>query len=162
MVGGQEPEVVRVAATVTLARACSGRPRIKEMAALYVDDVDWETGRIQVTHTRPGRGMGAEYRRTYTMDDGALLVLQRWRDVRADVVGKLDNPGSVVNVFVTVKPATRPDGSLYPAGMPIHADGLKTSYQRAAARLNAERAGSHGWEPLPVRFEQLRRAWAQL
>lgn len=156
---GCDPETVRVAAVVTLARASAGRARIGPLAGLYADDVDLKRGWVTLTHTRPGRGGGAPYRQAYPLGDGALVLLRRWHSVRDVLVAGLDNPASVLNVFVTVRPATRADGSLYPAGMPIHADGLITSYRRAAARLNAEHAGAYGWEPLPARFEQLRRAW---
>lgn len=161
MCEGADPELVRVAAVLTLARASCGRARVGELAGLHVEDIDRRAGVLVMTHTRPGRGMGRPYRsRPYPLDDGALVMLGRWLRVRQDLVDALEHGRHVGNAFVTVKPATRPDGSLYPAGMPIHADGLKTSYRRAVARLNAQRAGSYGWSPVPSRFEQLRRAWA--
>jgi hypothetical protein len=42
--------------------------------------------------------------------------------------------------------------------MPLRPRGLQRAYTRAVVELNTELAGSPGWQPLPYRLEQLRRA----
>lgn len=153
-----KPEDVRLAAVVTLARASHGRARVGELYALTVDDLDLTAGRIGIEHRRPGPAAGRSYRREYVLDDDALTVLRRWLDVRERVQHGPIEGDRVRALFVTVRAAHRPDGTLHHVGMPIHPSGMSRSWDRLIGRLNAQHAGAEGF-PLPRRFEQLRRAW---
>ncbi|MFF7335478.1 hypothetical protein [Streptomyces sp. NPDC008150] len=96
----------------------------------------------------------------YALREGTRVAVTRWLDVReglvsgADPVG-LDGglEGGRSGLWVTVAPS-----KAGPAGIRIQADGLGQSYARGVTALNGVMAGQYGWEPLPVRMEQLRRA----
>lgn len=154
-----KPEDVRLGAVVTLARASRGRARVGELYALTVDDLDLTAGRITMEHRRPGPASGRSYEQTYPLDEDALTVLRRWLVVRERVQHGPIEGDRVRALFVTIRAAHRPDGTLHHVGMPIHPSGMSRSWDRLIGRLNARHAGEPGF-PLPRRFEQLRRAWA--
>ncbi|MGW0681861.1 tyrosine-type recombinase/integrase [Streptomyces sp. NPDC002754] len=156
---GAKPEDVRLAAVVTLARCSNGRARVGELYALTVDDLDLTAGRVTVEHRRPGPAAGRSYEQTYLLGEDAVTVLARWMAVRERVQHGPIEGDRVRALFVTVRAAHRPDGSLHHVGMPIHPSGMSRSWDRLIGRLNARHAGEEGF-PLPRRFEQLRRAWA--
>ncbi|MGW0948451.1 hypothetical protein ACWD4O_38675 [Streptomyces sp. NPDC002623] len=87
----------------------------------------------------------------YALSHGSLVALARWLDVRADLVEEIEGGKSAL--WVTVFPS-----KAGPAGIRIRAQGLGQSYARGVNVLNWLMAGRPGWEPLPVRLEQLRRA----
>jgi integrase len=153
------PEDLRLACVVTLARACGGRARVGELHDVTVDDVDTDAGTVAVWHRRPGPASGSSYRVTYPLDDDALVVVRAWLTARERVQHGPIEGDRVRALFVTVRAAHRPDGTLHHVGMPIHPRGMQRSWDRLIGRLNARHAGAAGF-PLPRRFEQLRRAWS--
>lgn len=158
--GRAGPEQVRLACVLTLARATGGRARVGELQQITVDDVDPGAGTVGVWHARPGPAAGARYLRTYPLDDDALTVLGWWLQARQRVMHGPIEGDRVRALFVTVRAAHKPDGTLYHVGMPIHPRGMQQSWDRLVGRLNARHVGEDGF-PLPRRFEQMRRAWAR-
>lgn len=91
----------------------------------------------------------------YPLREGTGVALKRWLTVRDELVAPLE--GGKSGLWVTVFPS-----KAGPPGVRIRAQGLGQSYARGVTALNFVMAGQPGWEPLPVRMEQLRRAvWAE-
>ncbi|MFE6788220.1 hypothetical protein ACFVFF_38870 [Streptomyces sp. NPDC057680] len=100
----------------------------------------------------------------YPLRRTTRAALQRWFLVRrllmAEVTGGADwlwvsvrgNHGSVV--------AEGAEPEYRPAGTALQPRGVARSYTATVAKVNVDLAGSEGWEPLPVRMEQLRRGVA--
>lgn len=151
-----EPEMVRLACAAALARRAQARNG--ELAGLLLSGLNTRTGTVRLIRYPQRRSVSPPKVELHTLDDDELIVVKRWLKVRRTLVAGLDG-GQVQHVFVTVHASTRPDGTTKPVGLPIHVNGLLTSWHRLTVRLNDQHAGSHGWEPLPTRFEQYRRAW---
>jgi integrase len=145
-------ETVRLAAALTLTRATGARAG--ELATLSRHDLQPVAGRVRICHRPQGTRYGNGTWHTHDLDDNALIVVRRWLTARRRLTSGLEG-GDPAAFFVTTMAATARDGSYYAAGMPLHVDGLKTSWMRYAARINRTAP------PLliPSRFEQLRRAW---
>lgn len=87
----------------------------------------------------------------YALSHASRVALARWLDVRARLVSEIDGGKSALWVTVFASKAG-------PPGIRIRAQGLGQSYARGVHTINYLMAGRPGWEPLPVRMEQLRRA----
>lgn len=97
----------------------------------------------------------------YALREGTRVALRRWLTVREGLVSGVGPVTGVAGgleggksaLWVTVFPS-----KAGPPGVRIRAQGLSQSYARGIAAVNFVMAGQSGWEPLPVRMEQLRRA----
>jgi hypothetical protein len=87
----------------------------------------------------------------YALREGTRVALRRWLAVREDLVAEVE--GGRSGLWVTVFPS-----KAGPPGVRIRAQGLGQSYARGVTAINFVMAGQPGWEPLPVRMEQLRRS----
>jgi integrase len=96
------------------------------------------------------QGAGPRVER-YELSHAARVALRRWLDVRKSLVAEIEGGKSALWVTVIQSKAG-------PPGVRIRAQGLGQSYARGVQVLNWLMAGRPGWEPLPVRMEQLRRA----
>jgi integrase len=156
MAQGALPEVVRLACAVSLTRATGARQG--ELAGLLRTAVNVRRGTLRLVRLPQGRSANPPRLELHHLDDPALLLVRRWLPVRQDLITANLDGGTVTSLFVTVR-ATHTKTGTYPAGMPIHMDGLVQAWQRHANRQNGLNAGAHGWVPLPTRYEQLRRIW---
>lgn len=97
----------------------------------------------------------------YALREGTRVALRRWLAVREGLVSGVGPvtgvdgglTGGKSALWVTVFPS-----KAGPPGIRIRPQGLGQSYARGVAAVNWLMAGQPGWEPLPVRMEQLRRA----
>lgn len=97
----------------------------------------------------------------YRLREGSRVALRRWLSVREGLVSGVGPvtgvdgglTGGKSALWVTVFPS-----KAGPPGVRIRPQGLGQSYARGIGAVNFVMAGSPGWEPLPVRMEQLRRA----
>lgn len=89
----------------------------------------------------------------YLLRPGTRLALARWLEVREDLVAGLD--GGKQALWVTLVASLSG-----PPGVSITGKGLREAYARGMTALNWVMAGQPGWEPMPVRLEQLRRSVA--
>ncbi|MEV6208201.1 site-specific integrase [Kitasatospora sp. NPDC051914] len=134
--------------------------RAGELCHLRVGDVDARRGRIRVTrlpqHRDPQAVPATE---TVALSGPTQAAMRHWLTVRSRlVVRDAAKPASRKNettdaLWVSVAPSghSRP-------GLPLHFRGLARAYVREIRSLNIDMAGEPGWEPMPERMEQLRRA----
>ncbi|MFE6126707.1 hypothetical protein ACFQ6Q_00320 [Streptomyces sp. NPDC056437] len=87
----------------------------------------------------------------YGLREGSRVAVRRWLKVRQDLVDSLPLEGARTALWVTLA-ATH----LGPPGIPFK--GVTEAYTRGMTALNMLMASEHGWEPMPTRMEQLRRA----
>lgn len=90
----------------------------------------------------------------YALREGTGVAVRRWLRVREGLVNALPLEGARTALWVTL--VAGKDGR--PPGTPLSPISLRKAFVRGVAALNFVMAGSHGWEPLPTRMEQLRRS----
>lgn len=152
------PEVARLALAVALTRVSGARHG--ELAGTLLDDLDIVTGLYRRREHPQGRTTGGVVISHHRLDDTDRLVLDAWLRERGRLVARLSG-GLVAHLFTTVH-HTHSRGMVVRAGVPIQRNGLEIAWARHARLMNAECAGRPGWEPLPTRYEPLRRAWTVL
>ncbi|MGW7398115.1 hypothetical protein ACWGH7_16640 [Streptomyces cyaneofuscatus] len=89
----------------------------------------------------------------YPLREGSRVAVRRWLEVREQVVESLPLTGSRRGLWVTLMASVAG-----PPGVTLSPDGVRRSYAKGITALNWVMAGSRGWEPLPVRMEQVRRS----
>ncbi|MFI7020164.1 hypothetical protein [Streptomyces sp. NPDC050164] len=140
--------------------------RVGELCALRLEDLSPSLEEIRVRrrpqNARPDTPVAVE---VYPLRRATRAALKRWFLVRrllmTEVTGGADwlwvsvrgNHGGVV--AEDVEPEYRP------AGTALQPRGVARSYTRTVTKVNIDLAGTEGWEPLPVRMEQLRRGVAE-
>lgn len=144
---GAKAETVRLAVVVGLSRATGAR--YGDLLRCTTDSFSADQGSVVVTH---GKHRTA---REHPLDPDVGLVLRRWFAVREDLCAELE--GSVPRALLLTVHHTHDNGVTVIAGLPITRQGLVLSWRRFVHRTNARYAGYR--DPLPTRFEQLRRAW---
>ncbi|WP_329113115.1 hypothetical protein [Streptomyces sp. NBC_01465] len=87
----------------------------------------------------------------YQLRQGTRVALRRWLTVREQLVEPLTGGRSAL--WVTLVPT-----KAGPPGISLRPQGLTQAFARGMTALNWLMAGQYGWEPMPVRMEQLRRA----
>lgn len=88
----------------------------------------------------------------YALGEGTRVAVRRWLKVREQLLAASPLSGGLPGLWVTLVP-TRAG----PPGITLRPQGLTQAYARGMTALNAVMAGEYGWEPMPVRLEQLRR-----
>lgn len=89
----------------------------------------------------------------YALREGSRVALRRWLVVREGIIEALPLEGGRSALWVTLV-ATKAG----PPGITISSEGLQEAFTRGMTALNVLMAGQYGWEPMPLRLEQLRRS----
>ncbi|MDG4858278.1 hypothetical protein P8605_08960 [Streptomyces sp. T-3] len=87
----------------------------------------------------------------YALRQGTRVAVRRWLEVREELVAPLTGGRSAL--WVTLVPT-----KAGPPGITLRPQGLTQAFARGMTSLNWLMAGQFGWEPMPIRMEQLRRA----
>ncbi|WP_327358753.1 hypothetical protein [Streptomyces sp. NBC_01304] len=87
----------------------------------------------------------------YALRQGTRVAVRRWLEVRRTLVEPLTGGRSAL--WVTLVPT-----KAGPPGITLRPQGLTQAFARGITALNWLMAGQYGWEPMPIRMEQLRRA----
>lgn len=136
--------------------------RVGELAALTLADLADDLSTVQVVRRPQARTVSEAVHETVKLSDGTRAALKAWLEVRETLVEPLH--GSPKALWVSVMPNhagrlnVEGEAIRRPPGMPLMPRGMQRAYTRAVVEANMALAGSPGWLPLPVRFEQLRRA----
>jgi len=136
--------------------------RVGELAALTLADLAEDLSTLRVVRRPQARTVSEAVHDTVKLSDGTRAALKAWLEVRETLVQPLH--GSPKALWVSVMPNhagrlnVEGEAIRRPPGMPLMPRGMQRAYTRAVVEANMNLAGSPGWIPLPVRFEQLRRA----
>ncbi|WP_194917145.1 tyrosine-type recombinase/integrase [Catenulispora rubra] len=136
--------------------------RVGELAALTLADLADDLSTLRVVRRPQARTVSEAVHDTVKLSDGTRAALKAWLEVRETLVQPLN--GSPKALWVSVMPNhagrlnVEGEAIRRPPGMPLMPRGMQRAYTRAVVEANMNLAGSPGWIPLPVRFEQLRRA----
>jgi integrase len=141
------PETVRLAVIVGLSRATGAR--YGDLLRCTVDDVDAHRGSVRVR-----RGTH-RIEAIHDIDTNTARVLNLWCAVRRGLCADLE--GAPPRALLLTVHHTHDNGVTVAAGLPITRQGLVLSWRRFVQRSNARHAGLR--QPIPTRFEQMRRAW---
>jgi integrase len=137
--------------------------RVGEMCAMTLPDLADDLATLRVERHPQARSVAPAETDIIRLGAGTRRALRDWLEVRSGITAPLHG-GAVHALWVSVRanhagvpgatgmPVTRPPG------MPLRPRGLQRAYTRAVAEANSDLVGSPGWQPLPRRFEQLRRA----
>ncbi|KRV50482.1 hypothetical protein AQ490_15485 [Wenjunlia vitaminophila] len=139
--------------------------RAGELCALRVDDLADDLTTVRIVRRPQARSVSPPVTEVLPLSAPSRAALRHWLPAREELVAGLQGAKTALWVSVRSNHAGVLDedgrASRRPAGMPLMPRGLARAYTRAVVRLNAEMAGRAGWEPLPYRLEQLRRAVLQ-
>ncbi|WP_189827078.1 hypothetical protein [Streptomyces finlayi] len=89
----------------------------------------------------------------YALGKGAQAAVRRWLDVRRQLIDSGPLQGGQTGLWVTLVPT-----KAGPPGITLRPQGLTQAFARGMTALNWLMGAEHGWEPMPTRMEQLRRA----
>jgi len=152
---GAKDEVVRLAVIAGLTRATGAR--YGDLLRVRAEDLDLGgfgahvgEGSVVVRH---GKHRTA---RVHRIPPEVVLVLRHWMAVRLELAADLE--GSVPRALLLTVHHTHDNGTTVSSGLPITKQGLVLSWRRFVHRNNARYGALR--PPLPTRFEQVRRAWA--
>lgn len=138
--------------------------RAGELCALRLGDLGAELEEVRLVRHPQARSVNPPRTEVLPLSAPTRASLRRWLPVREQLVAAAQGPVSALWVSVRGNHAGVVDAEgrtrRRPAGMPLMPRGLARAYTRTVADLNMELAGTPGWEPLPRRLEQLRRAVA--
>lgn len=136
--------------------------RVGELAALTLADLADDLSTLQVVRRPQARTVSEAVHDTVKLSDGTRAALKAWLEVRETLVQPLHGTAKALWVSVMPNHAGRlnveGEAIRRPPGMPLMPRGMQRAYTRAVVEANMALAGTPGWVPLPVRFEQLRRA----
>jgi integrase len=138
--------------------------RVGELCALAVDDMELNVREPSVTIVRKpqARRVTEPVTERIALSRGTTAALRNWLERRQELIDEFQL--GVKSLWVSVAgnhaglPSQEGNAIRRPPGMPLRPRGLQRAYTRAVVELNAELAGSPGWQPLPYRLELLRRA----
>lgn len=142
-----------------------------DLCQMTIDDVRSGTdGKVTIPAlpVPPDEPAPVGYTGRETMDQALGHLLESWLDTRAALVAKLEG-SPPKSLWVSVRASPTEDGTIRPAGLPLHPRGLERSYLGQAKNFNAElAAGSRSSIPLgrdgvpvshlPLSFDHLRRS----
>jgi hypothetical protein len=156
---GQTPSRIRLLAVLGIVMDTGARSG--ELCGLRITDFEPDLSHVRLTRLPQHRNTSLEPQvETIELSAPTRAAVNAWLPVRADLIGQAE--GTTTRLLVSVKGGftTTEDGAVLrrPPGVPLMFRGLARSYERAVADLNDEMAGQPGWEPMPARMEQLRRA----
>ncbi|NUR62672.1 MAG: site-specific integrase [Catenulispora sp.] len=136
--------------------------RVGELAALTLADLEDDLSAVRIVRHPQARTVSEAVEETAPLSDGTRAALKAWLEVRETLVQPLHGTAKALWVSVSPNHAGRlnveGEAIRRPPGMPLMPRGMQRAYTRAVVEANMALAGSPGWVPLPVRFEQLRRA----
>ncbi|ACU74183.1 hypothetical protein Caci_5324 [Catenulispora acidiphila DSM 44928] len=136
--------------------------RVGELAALTLADLADDLSTLRIVRRPQARTVSEAVHDTVKLSDGSRAALRAWLEVRETLVEPLHGNAKALWVSVMPNHAGRlnveGEAIRRPPGMPLMPRGMQRAYTRAVVEANMNLAGSPGWIPLPVRFEQLRRA----
>lgn len=118
-----------------------GRPvatRVRLLAMLAVVDADpvgpTALARMDVADVAPGRLRAPSDGRDITLGEPASVALQRWLEVRTDLVASLSG-GQVRALWVSAHGLRDADGTARPPGLPLRTRGIERAYARGVRAL---------------------------
>lgn len=153
---GAKPETVRLAVITGMVRATGAR--YGDLLRVRVEDID-----LGPAQARTGEGSvlvrHGKHRtpRRHLLPADVVLLLKHWMTVREELAAELE--GSVPRALLLTVHHTHDNGTTVASGLPITRQGLVLSWRRFVHRTNARYGALR--PPLPTRFEQVRRAWAE-
>ncbi|NUU21752.1 MAG: hypothetical protein HOV68_09595 [Streptomycetaceae bacterium] len=136
--------------------------RAGELCALRLDDLGPDLATVTVVRKPQARSVAPPTTEVHELSGHTQAALKHWLDVREELIREVQ--GSATALWVSVRGnhagVLDADGRarLRPPGMPLMPRGLARAYTRTVVQVNADMVGHPGWEPLPYRLEQLRRA----
>ncbi|MFI6981354.1 hypothetical protein ACIBSV_22540 [Embleya sp. NPDC050154] len=136
--------------------------RAGELCALRLTDLAPDERTVRIVRRPQARSVNPAVTEVLPLSGPTRAALARWLDVREELVRHVQ--GSVAAVWVSVRgnhagvPDRDGNSRRRPVGMPLMPRGLARAYTRTVVQLNVDMAGRPGWEPIPYRLEQLRRA----
>lgn len=175
---GSKPEMVRLAVITGLVRSTGAR--YGDLLRVRAEDLDLGQIPVRAAGRTPGSLTGPEESRMFfppragegsvlvrhgkhrterrhRLPAEVVLVLRHWMAVREELAAGLE--GSVPRALLLTVHHTHDNGTTVSSGLPITRQGLVLSWRRFAHRTNARYGALR--PPLPTRFEQVRRAWAE-
>ncbi|MET7297726.1 tyrosine-type recombinase/integrase [Embleya sp. NPDC005575] len=158
--GGADPGRIRLFALIGVVLDTGAR--VGELCALRLTDLGSDEHTVRIVRRPQARSVNPAVTEVLPLSGPTRAALGRWLDVREELVRHVQ--GSVAAVWVSVRgnhsgvPDQDGNSRRRPAGMPLMPRGLARAYTRTVVRLNVDMAGRPGWEPVPYRLEQLRRA----
>lgn len=133
--------------------------RVGEMCAMTVTDLGPQLATLRVRRNPQARTRAPQETHVIALTAGTRTALRDWLDVRAQLIAPLQGSADALWVSVRANHMGMPDTAVpRPPGMPLRPRGMQRAYSQAVTEANAALTGTPGWQPLPHRFEQLRRA----
>lgn len=136
--------------------------RVGELCALRLDDLDPRRRTVRVTRRPQARSTSEAVVERVVLSAGTGRALRAWLEVRDELVRPLEGTAKALWVSIAGNHAGLPNAAgasvRRPPGMPLRPRGLQRAYARGVEEANLRLAGTPGWQPLPIRLEQLRRA----
>lgn len=136
--------------------------RAGELCALKIGDLGPDLDTVTVVRKPQARSVAPPTTEVHELTAPTRAALKHWLDVREELVREVHGTAKALWVSVRGNHAGVLDAEgharLRPAGMPLMPRGLARAYTRTVVQVNADMVGQPGWEPLPYRLEQLRRA----
>jgi integrase len=157
---GADPGRVRLFALVGVVLDTGARAG--ELCALKVADLSPGLATVTVVRRPQARSVAPPTTEVHALNGVTQAALRHWLDVREDLIREVQ--GTAKSLWVSVRGnhagVLDADGNARhrPPGMPLMPRGLARAYTRTVVQVNADMVGRPGWEPLPYRLEQLRRA----
>lgn len=159
---GADPGRIRLLALIGVVLDTGARAG--ELCALHVGDLAADLSTVTVVRRPQARSVSAPVTEVLPVSGPSRAALRRWLPVREGLIASVQGTATALWVSVRGNHAGVLDEAgralRRPPGMPLMPRGLARAYTRTVVRLNGEMAGQPGWEPLPYRLEQLRRAVA--
>ncbi|MYW06002.1 site-specific integrase [Streptomyces sp. SID3343] len=136
--------------------------RAGELCALRLSDLGPDDETVRIVRRPQARSVNPAVVEVLPLSGPTRAALRRWLDVREELVRHVQGTATAVWVSVRGNHAGVLDAAggsrRRPTGMPLMPRGLSRAYTRTVVQLNSDMIGRPGWEPLPYRLEQLRRA----
>ncbi|MCF2529149.1 hypothetical protein [Yinghuangia soli] len=157
---GADPGRVRLFALVGVVLDTGARAG--ELCALELADLGPDLDTVTVVRKPQARSVAPPATEVHELSGHTRSALRHWLDVREDLVREVQ--GGAKSLWVSVRGNhagvldAEGQARLRPPGMPLMPRGLARAYTRTVVQVNADMVGRPGWEPLPYRLEQLRRA----
>ncbi|MGA4539301.1 hypothetical protein ACPA54_04845 [Uniformispora flossi] len=157
---GADPGRVRLFALIGVVLDTGARAG--ELCALRTRDLTADLATVTIVRKPQARSIAPPVTEHHHLTAPTRIALRQWLTVREDLIREVQGTATALWVSVRGNHAGLLDAAgqaqLRPAGMPLMPRGLARAYTRTVVQVNADMLGQPGWEPLPYRLEQLRRA----